>query len=198
MNWFKHAQKKIDESLSDLYNSSEIPPSKQEIGQFRRQVNRDDEETELIQKGDHSILQDNEDWYSLWFARYEKNMENGGKEAGSYDGIHNYLTTAGTTVFRHQDSAIWGIERNGIFLPSHIAPSSRMGSYELIKHISLRQPVIFGVTHQIGKQLTRLNFRNFPNLSFPQRGQMKEVWANDLASKMLEGNTLEDLMALMK
>ena len=48
MNWFKHAQKKIDESLSDLYNSSERPPSKQEIGQFRRQVNRDDEETELL------------------------------------------------------------------------------------------------------------------------------------------------------
>ena len=204
MNWYKHAQKQIDESLSDLYNSSGRPPSNQEIAEFRRQVNRDDGETELlpepdlIQKGDHRILQDNEDWYSLWFARYEKNMENGGKEAGSYDGIHNYLTTAGTTVFRYQDSAIWGVERNGIFLPSHIAPSSRMGSYELINHISLRQPVIFGVTHKIGKQLTRLNFRNFPNLSFPQRGQMKEVWANDLASKMLEGKTLEDLMVLMK
>lgn len=212
MNWLKKARKLSPEEI-DMYTDSpeDIRGMKKDLSDWIKDRDRVYEipasEKEIVQKGDYKVLQQEEEndegegqhWWTRWYDRYARNMENGDKSPGSYEGIFHYLTSPDTVVFRSGKTAIWGKEFGGIFLPSHVSPGSKTELYSLIKHVSARQPVVFAVTPEIGFQLSRIGFKQKHELSFPHyRGGIKEVWANDSASKIIDPMEPERILEMMR
>lgn len=132
------------------------------------------------------------------FEWYEKAITRRGREAlGSANFMYHFFTGGSfekNYMYGDEDDGyVLGIVRHGVFIPSHFAPRSMRGGYNLIKNLGESQeiPTVLAITDDLAKTIGKMPSWHNLGISFPA------VFRDEVHNKQIVYNSHPDVQNLL-
>lgn len=132
------------------------------------------------------------------FGWYEKAITRRGREALGSSSFMYHFFTGGSTEKNYMygddhDGYVLGIVRHGVFVPSHFAPRTMRGGYNLIKDLGESQdiPVVLAITDDLVKTIEKMPSWHNLGIDFPAR------FRGEVHNKQIVYNSHPDVQNLL-